>query len=194
MAVTPLASLQDVVNDIGRPLTPDEVTRATVMLEKASELFRREAQQHFTEGESHVQQLVGSCGTVKLAERPVLEVHEVTADRAGAPPLRFDRFKQELTVHGVRAGERVRVRYSHGGDVPDLVRLRVAEIVRKVLGISKKATEGVTQYSTTTGPMTDAETYASWAQGGQTMLAPDDAKLARSYRSKRRGAIVTSAS
>ncbi|GAA3581089.1 hypothetical protein GCM10022198_00230 [Klugiella xanthotipulae] len=182
-----LATIEDVVSAIGRDLTDDEAARAQFPLDKASELFRREARQHFTPGVSSPRlRVVG--GLVTLPQRPAGVVTKVTDSHGRQVPFTQD---AELVRVPERAGPLVRVTYSHGNEVvPDLVRLTVTEIARKVLGISKKALAGVTQYSDTTGPFTESETYATWAQGGQTMLSPDDAATARSYRVYRRYAIV----
>jgi hypothetical protein len=76
----------------------------------------------------------------------------------------------------------VLVEYTHGGDVPDLVRLAVAEIGAVVLRIDAQALTGVSQAGETTGPFSRQFSYASWAIGGATRLSPDDVKLARSFR------------
>lgn len=178
MAVTQLASVTDVKAALGRDLTTDETARVGAILDKASELFRAEARQQFTAGRSEVRVKVNG-GRVFLRERPVTEVHSVT-DEAGNP-VAYTRFKQWLDVpKGSHAF--VIVDYSHGGTVPDLVRLTIADVARQVLSINPNAAEGVTQYSEATGPFTEQYTYATWAQGGATRLAPDDLAIARKFR------------
>lgn len=71
------------------------------------------------------------------------------------------------------------------GEVPEAVRLRVAAISAKMLGIPEEARAGISQLSKTTGPTTDSVTFAGWALGGQVSLSPDDLRFARSYRKAR---------
>lgn len=187
MTVTQLASLSDVTAALGRDLTHEESLRVGAILDKASELFRRRSGQQFTPGES-VDRVKITANWVELVQRPVNEILLVEDDDENA--VAFERFESKLFLTGRCAGRFVRVAYTHGGDVPDLVRLTVADIARKVLLIDPKAVSGVTQRGETTGPFSEQYTYATWAQGGQTMLAPDDATIAASFRVKRYGSIV----
>jgi len=173
-----LATADDVEQQLGRDLSASEQIRVGGILAKASALFRLEAKQTFTAGESEVRLRV-SGGKVYLPERPVVDVVSVVDDQGAA--VDFTRFKQWLTVcRG--SHEFVTVTYTHGGEVPDLARLTVADIARKVLSIAPEAVSGATQASTTSGPYTDSATYAAWAVGGQTMLAPEDKAIARTFR------------
>lgn len=178
MAVVQLATAMEVAESFGRDLTPSEQARVGAVLDKASELFRLESGQQFTPGESEARVKVNG-GRVFLRQAPVVEVTSVTDDHGRDVP--FTLFKQWLTVPK-GSHEFVIVSYSHGGEVPDLVRLTVADVTRQVLSINPNAAEGVSQYSETTGPFTEQFTYASWAQGGAARLAPDDVAVARSFR------------
>lgn len=181
MAVVLLATQTDVEEQLGRALTTDEEARVEAILAKASELFRLEAGQDFTPGESHVELKVNG-GKVYLPQRPVASVTEVTDVEDS--DLGYSLFGQWLTV-GKVSHEFIRVRYTHGDAVvPDLVRLTVADVARKVLTIAPDALSGVTQTTDTSGPFSRNQSYATWAQGGQTMLAPDDKAIARSFRPK----------
>lgn len=180
MAVDKLASEADVRNAFGRDLTPDEKERVGAILDKASELFRSASGQQFTKGRSTVRLKVNG-GRVYLRQRKAAEVHSVRDDTGQTVPHTL--LGQWLTVPR-RSHSFVIVDYSHGGDVPDLVRLTIADVARQVLSINPNAAEGVTQYSETTGPFTDQFTYATWAQGGSTRLAPDDLAVAQSFKVK----------
>lgn len=182
----PLASAADVALVLGRDLTSEEATRIEPILAKASELFRRRSGQLFTPGTSVVRLKVDG-GQVYLAQRLVVAVNSVT-DCDGYT-VTYELFKQWLTVHRP-AHEFLTVDYSHGGEVPDVVRLCIAEIGKKVLSIDPSAAAGLTQYGETTGPFSSQSTFATWAQGGQTMLAPDDIVLADSFRVKLGGTLV----
>lgn len=190
--VVPLADASDVEEMLGRHLTSAEQDRVSGILDKASELFRRRSGQQFTPGESTVRLKV-TAGHVTLVQRPVVSVESVTDDCDPGRPVRHDLFASQLRVHGIDSGEFVRVTYTHGGDVPDTVRLCIADLARRVLEIAPAAISGVTQHGETTGPFTEQNTYAAWAIGGQTMLSPDDAALAESYRVRTRGSIIQSA-
>lgn len=188
MAVVQLASQADVEAALGRDLTTSEALKVDAILDKASELFRRRSGQQFTAGTSTVRlRVVGD--TVNLTQRPVVSVQSVVDDDGDA--VDYELKQARLVLDCPAGGEFVTVAYTHGGTVPDLVRLAIAEIGKKVLLISEHAQAGVVTHSETVGPFSESDTYAVWAQGGQTMLAPADAALADSYRVKTYGAIVT---
>ena len=191
MAVVQLASQADVVAALGRVLTSEESARVGAILDKASELFRRRSGQQFTAGTSFVRlRVVGD--QVSLPQRPVVSVTAVTTDDGEDTAVTFGTlFQSKVRLSGVVGGDMVRVNYSHGSaTVPDLVRLTVADITRKVLEIDPNAVSGKTQHSETVGPFTEQDTYATWAQGGQTMLSPSDADIADSFRVRSYGAVV----
>lgn len=187
-----LASVTDVVGAIGRTLTSDETAKAGAILDKASELFRVASGQQFTEGTSVVRLRV-TANFVVLPQRPVVSVDGVTEDSNAGADIPFELFKSRLTLSGVRAGQMVRASYTHGGNVPEIIRLTIAELCKKVLTISPKAAAGITSAMEVTGPFTDQEAYATWAVGGQTMLAPSDLEVAHSFRVKIPGSIILGA-
>lgn len=180
MSVVQLAAETDVKAALGRDLTTDEKARVGAILDKASELFRLESGQQFTAGSSTSRVKVNG-GRAVLRQAPVVEVTSVVDDLGNHVP--FTLFKQTLTVPK-RSHEFVIVEYSHGGAVPDLVRLTVADVARQVLQIDPKAARGMSAAMEVTGPFTDQHTYAVWAQGGATRLAPADVAVARSFRVK----------
>lgn len=172
-----LAVKADVVLVLGRALTTEESNRADAVLLKASALFRREARQTFTPDRTSPRLCVIG-GRVYLPERPVTEVHSVTDDLE-VTITSWSRKDQWLVVDGYASDEFLTVDYSHGAtEVPDLVRLTVAEVAMKVLTIGPAARVGAESEST--GPF--SITYATWARGGQTALAPEDKAVARSFR------------
>lgn len=173
-----LADQDDVAAALGRPLTPAEAERVGFILEKVSDLFRLEAGQQFTPGRSTVRRKVDG-GRVLLTQRPVEEVEDVRTDQG--QPVKWSLLGQWLTVP-LRSTDFVVVTYTHGGSVPDLVRLTVADVARKVLLIDPRAASGVSQYGHTEGPFSEQSTYAAWAQGGQASLSPEDKAIARSFR------------
>src|SRR5690554_1298715 len=127
MAVVQLASSEDVVDALGRDLTDSEELKVGAILDKASELFRNRSGQQFTPGTSSVRLRV-VADKVTLPQRPVVSVESVVEDVAGGAAVPFDLFQSALTLDYPRGGDFVRVAYTHGGDVPDLVRLTIAEI------------------------------------------------------------------
>lgn len=185
MAVVQLASATDVAAALGRALTSEETAKVVAVLDKASELFRYRSGQQFTTGTSTVR-IRNRAGVVTLMQRPVTAVTAVKDDDGADLTFVWDGRAQ----FKVSSSEKyVTVTYSHGGAVPDLVRLTVAEIGKKVLLISPNAQAGMTSSMETTGPFTDQESYATWAQGGQTMLSPSDDAIALSYRIPMAGPI-----
>lgn len=183
MAVTQLAVAADVVAAMGRALTSSEVTQVEPILDMASELFRRRSGQMFTTGTSTVRLKVNGA-RVYLPQVPVTTVTSVVDD--GGAAVAYTLAGNWLTLNAASASADsasfVTVAYSHGGTVPELVRLTIADLARKVLSIDPRAITGLSQFSATEGPYSDSGTYAAWAVGGQTMLSPTDAALADSYR------------
>lgn len=180
MAVEQLATQADVESALGRDLTPDEQERVGAILDKACELFRSVSGQTFTPARSTVRVKVNG-GRAFLRQKPVQTIHTVKDD-AGRDVF-YTRIGRWLRVP-MGSHEFVNVDYSHGGDVPDLVRLTIADIARQILSIDPVASSGVSQFSETTGPFTDQLTYATWAQGGATRLSPEDNAIARSFQVK----------
>ncbi|HXH34331.1 MAG TPA: hypothetical protein VNJ54_07960 [Plantibacter sp.] len=182
-----LAFVPDVEAAMGRALTPEESERAEVMLVKASELFRLRSGRLFTPGSSTVRLKVNG-GEVRLPQSPVNDVQSVIDDCGATIP--HTRFGQVLTLHRL-SHEFVRVSYTHGSDdVPELIRVTIAEITARVLRIDTRAAAGVTQRSKTTGPFTEAEIFATHAVGGQLLLSPDDLAVALSFRAVSTGGTI----
>ncbi|MCA0217925.1 MAG: hypothetical protein LCH43_11295 [Actinobacteria bacterium] len=188
MTVVQLASAADVQATLGRDLTSPEAIRVEAILDKASEDFRRRSRQNFTPGESTVRLKVNDR-EVYLPQRPVVAVASVT-DRNGQP-VTFTRQGQTLFCVSLPSSAFVTVTYQHGSaEVPDVVRLCIAEVAKRAITINAQAASGASSYNRTAGPYSEQTTFAAWAVGGQTMLSPSDIALADSYRPKRGGAVV----
>ncbi|PYY63618.1 hypothetical protein DEJ30_11945 [Curtobacterium sp. MCPF17_003] len=180
-----LATKEDVVAALGRDLTTSEAKQVIPHLTKVSELFRLEARQQFTPGRS-TNRLRVTAGGLTLPQRPVRAV--LTVD--GQPGDRFTLLGQRLEVPA-QTGTFVVVDYEHGYDaIPGLVVTTVAGIVAQLFEADPRARAGVSQRGETRGPFSVQETYAAWAQGAAPRLAPDDVKVAQSYRVKSYGLIV----
>jgi len=148
-----------------------------------SEQFRRRSGQTFTTSTPTVRLKVNG-GRVYLTQRPVTSVTSVV-DSAGAA-VTYTHAGQWLTIDSASTScssdAFVTVTYAAGGAVPDVVRLRIADIARRILMIPATTAGGSTKHSETRGPFSVSDEYAAWAVGGQTMLSPDDSALADSYR------------
>lgn len=181
----PLASVEDVQTQLGRDLTTAETARVADILAKASSAFRRLSRQDFTPNTSTVRLKVNG-GQIRLEQEPANSVSTVVDDRGNDVGFRL--LGQLLFVWDLKhlcplpSDEFVTVTYSHGGEVPDLVRVTIAELAAKILRIDPTAAAGVTTGTVTTGPFSETRTYAGWAVGGTTMLSPDDQAVALSYR------------
>lgn len=180
MTVAQLATADDVVEFLGRSLTSSEARRVEPILDKASELFRKESGQRFTAGTSQNRLRVRGGTDVFLPQRPVVSVESVTDD--GGEPVAYTVRGQMIRLAESSALSYVLVDYTHGAKVPDLVRLAVAEIGAVVLRVDEQALGGASQTQETTGPFSRQSSYASWAIGGATRLSPEDVALARSFR------------
>ncbi|WP_306365445.1 hypothetical protein [Nocardia sp. CC227C] len=186
-----LAADTDVETQLGRSLTTAEQDKVGDVLAKASDLFRREAEQDFTPGESTVRLKVEG-GRVRLPQAPATEVTAVVDDDGA--DIDHELSGQWLTV--TRDGtpmvshEFVTVTYSHGGAVPDLVRITIAEIAAKVLRAPAQAQAGIVTQQRSAGGFQETNTYAAWALGGGTTLSPEDRAVARSFRYRGTKVIV----
>lgn len=174
-----LATVQDVQGLLGHAVSGEDAARLPNILIKLSELFRREAGQHFTPKRSTVRRKV-TGGEIYLSQWPAVAVHSVTT--LSGRPVEFNHVGQWVYVPGFTSEAMLLVDYEHGGETPDLVRDTVADAARQILSIAPEAVAGITQGQETTGPMTESSSYATWAQGGSTRLSPEDRVIARSFR------------
>lgn len=185
---TPLATPEDVRVALGRDLTDSETLQVDAKLKQASELFRKEALQTFTQARS-TRRLKVDGGEVRLPQNPVVEVHSVTLD--DGTPVEWTElfgvtFRVPLLSHSF-----VRVDFTHGSDeVPELVVTTVAAAVARVFGIDPLAKSGLSQFQSTTGPFSDGGTFAAWAVGGEVTLSPAEIATARGYRPVRTSRTV----
>lgn len=82
----PLASLTDLSDRLGRPLTAAEEARATALLADASAKVRSYTKQAFTRSDDEAVVLRAQQGELRLPQRPVLGVASVVAIGAGGAP------------------------------------------------------------------------------------------------------------
>lgn len=84
----PLASLTDLSDRLGRPLTTPEEARAQALLADASAKVRAYTKQNFTRVDNETVVVRAQQGEIRLPQRPVLAVTSVAAiDAGGAPDL-----------------------------------------------------------------------------------------------------------
>lgn len=84
----PLASLADLSDRLGRPLTAGEEARGQALLADASALVRSFTGQDFTRIDDETVVMRAQQGEIRLPKRPVIEVTAVVAvGAAGAPDL-----------------------------------------------------------------------------------------------------------
>lgn len=189
--MAPLATVEDVRTQLQRELTAAETARTPDILAKASAAFRRISRQQFTPGESAVRLLVQG-GEIHLEQKPVIAVTAVVNDHGDDVDHQLDGQLLRVTRNGcpLASHQFVKVTYSHGGTIPDEVRIAVAEIAAKVLRIPAAAAAGISMQQRSADVYSENNTYAAWAVGGATSLSPDDRALAESYRSRRTKVIV----
>ncbi len=188
---TPLATSADVVNALGRALTTSEQQGVDDRLITASGLFRDEARRQFTPGRKTVRRKVNG-GEVRLPETPVTTIHSVTTH--DGPVTTYTRDGNILHV-SLPSDHFVTVDYSFGSNaIPEEVRTAVAAMVARTYGVDKRAAAGMTQFSSSEGPYSASGQFATWAVGGQVILAPADANVARKYRPPRLTSTIVSTS
>lgn len=187
MALELLAAPLDVVERLGRALTPTEENRVEALLRDASAKVRNVSTQTFTLVEDDVVYLKRSnSGRVRLPQRPVVSVASVTDVNDNA--FSYTRVNNELRVSTswLNAFEvepyrcfppEVKVTYTHGGEVPDAIIAVVCSIVGRALGTEPDQSgivqEGIDGYSYTTG--------SAAAQGGLGLLA-SEREVCESFR------------
>lgn len=187
MTVTALASTSDVSKALGRDLTGDEQNRAQHVLDLLSEKFRTEASQTFSV-ETYTHRLKADGGLIRFPRTPLVDVISVVSDDTEA--LTWTVEGNAIRVPVLGSDGFATVTYKAGYEqVPDVVRLQIADEAQKIISINPKAREGYTQTTEVTGPLTDGGTFGTWAVGGQAMLSPDSIALARRFRPRKAGRI-----
>lgn len=82
----PLASISDLSDRLGRPLTSAEEARAQALLADASAKVRAYTKQAFTRTDNETVVVRAQQGEIRLPQRPVLNVTSVVAIGAGGAP------------------------------------------------------------------------------------------------------------
>jgi len=172
-----LATIEDVEARLGRELTTAEELQATAWLDDASAIFIQRAVQKFEVGDSRVR-LFPRDGVVRLVQRPVIEVTEVTDIDGVEIEFTFDGHQ---SIYELGSFSPVIVSYEHGSaDIPADVVAVVAGMVVRTLQIPADAAAGIQQQAV--GPF--SQSYASWAVGRQVLMSPSDIEVANYYRER----------
>lgn len=200
-----LAAAVDVAHELGladeNALSSEQTARVPGLLTKASATFRRVAGRQFSQGiYTHRLQVVG--GRVRLLESPVVGVQSVVDDSGNA--VAFTRVGDWLNVSGHHAnndasfacyqpaggnsGWFVTATYT-GGDIPDEVKVAVAQIVARALTVDPEAATGLKSHNQTLGPIAESKSFFDWAADA-VALTVDELALAESYRDPRGARIV----
>ena len=82
----PLASISDLSDRLGRPLTSAEEARAQALLVDASAKVRAYTRQAFTRTDNETVVIRAQQGEIRLPQRPVIDVTSVVAIGAGGAP------------------------------------------------------------------------------------------------------------
>jgi hypothetical protein len=172
-----LATIADVEARLGRLLSNPEKAQANAWLDDASAIFVQRAVQKFEVGESTVR-LFPRDGVVRLVQRPVIEIIEVTDIDGVEIEYTFDGHQ---SLYELGSYSPVIVEYEHGSEfVPDDVVAVVAGMVVRTLLIPADAAAGIQQQAV--GPF--SQSYAAWAVGRQVLMSPSDIEVANYYREK----------
>jgi hypothetical protein len=172
-----LATIADVEDRLGRTLTQAEQSQANAWLDDASAIFIQRSVQKFEVGESRVR-LFPRDGVVRLVQRPVIEVIEVTDIDGVQIEFTFDGHQ---SIYELGTFSPVIVDYEHGSeDIPADVVAVVSGMVVRTLQIPADAAAGIQQQAV--GPF--SQSYASWAVGRQVLMSPSDIEVANYYRER----------
>lgn len=197
MPLSPLAAQADVEAQLGRPCTPDEVSRVTGLLAVASSLIRSHTRQDFTQQQT-VTTLRSVNATVKLPQRPVISVEDLQAILrdgvlVGMPLWYFDGID---TIGGVAVADdvvinlpawyatwwtgSVRVTYTHGyATIPDDVMQVCAGMVYRMFNSPGSGQVGITServYRYYEYQLADG------ANSGQIVLSASDKVILKRYK------------
>jgi hypothetical protein len=172
-----LATIADVEARLGRLLSNPEKAQANAWLADASAIFVQRAVQKFEVSESTVR-LFPRDGVVRLVQRPVIEIIEVTDIDGVEIEYTFDGHQ---SLYELGSYSPVIVEYEHGSaNIPDDVVAVVAGMVVRTLLIPADAAAGIQQQAV--GPF--SQSYAAWAVGRQVLMSPSDIEVANYYREK----------
>ncbi len=172
-----LATIADIQARLGRTLTSAENAQATAWLDDASAMFVQRAVQKFEVSESVVR-LFPRDGVVRLVQRPVIEINDVTDIDGVTIDFTFDGHQ---SIYELGSYSPVIVDYDHGSEtIPDDVVAVVAGMVVRTLLVPDDAAAGIQQQSV--GPF--SQSFASWAVGRQVLMSPSDIEVANYYREK----------
>ena len=172
-----LATIADIQARLGRTLTTAENAQATAWLDDASAMFVQRAVQKFEVSESVVR-LFPRDGVVRLVQRPVIEINDVTDIDGVTIDFTFDGHQ---SIYELGSYSPVIVDYDHGSaTIPDDVVAVVAGMVVRTLLVPDDAAAGIQQQSV--GPF--SQSFASWAVGRQVLMSPSDIEVANYYREK----------
>lgn len=177
----PLADRLTVETALGRKLDSEEVLQVEHLIAVASNAFASAARISFGAGTQRVR-LISQSGMLSIRQPGVTEIQAVQDDDGTPLDYQWDKDRPQVVTTRTETGAGCWVSYAYNYTPPKTVGLRIAEIVKRTLMVPKNAQAGLTQFSETKGPFTRSGTYATWAVGGQTLLSPEDLRLARSLR------------
>lgn len=182
-----LASLSDLEARMGVSLSGSDATRAQALLEDASAAAVAYTGQQFTPGQSTAVFNVRR-GFARLGQMPVVSVDDVETIDGQSVYYRFeepDRVYLTLSQQDVFEWEpfrtippKVRITYSHGGDVPGDIVAVVCSVAGRAFGVRPQDTaisqETIGQYNYSTG--------SAASSGAVGFLLPERAVLDRYVR------------
>lgn len=199
-----LAAPVDVAHELGltdeTEFSSEQTNRAPGLLVSASRTFRRHAGRQFTPGTyTHRCQVIG--GRLRPLETPVASITSVVDDSGN--PVAFTRVGDWLNVsghhntdasfacyrpEGHNSGWFVTVTYT-GGQIPEDVKVTVAQIAARQLTVDPVAATGVKVHDQTLGPISERKQFFDWAAESVT-LTDEECAFAESFRDARGSRIV----
>lgn len=192
-----LATVADLEDRLGRDLTDTEASRAQALLEDASAAVRRYTRQQFDLVEDDERVLRAQGGTIRLPQRPVIDVTKVEAvGGAGAPDVTIADWLWD-GIDQIRLGNgnyvinlpeawwdddgypgTYRVTYSHGyAEVP-------GDVVRVVCAMATRTITSPSMAGGVVGESVGPYSYRLDAPGGglAVMLTQADKETLADYR------------
>lgn len=175
--MTPLATPTDVAHALGledeNSFTTSQSVRASLLLDKVSSMFRIAAQRVFTSGQLDVRLMV-TGGRVQLTETPAT-IESVTDCDGNSVDYVLD--GKTLLVN-YPTGVFLDVSYTFDDQVPDAVRVAVAETVARYLTVDPLSAQA---QSTDLQAGDFRQRFASWVSSS-VQLPGEVLELAKSFR------------
>lgn len=182
---------EDLEAALGRSMTVAEKARSGHLSSQVIDAFEREAfgeLANYGFGEGTVtQRLKSDGGVVSLPYRMVQEVISVTDVHGRDIPYTWNDWQAQAIHTRLRSAEFAVVTYDWKLEAGKATTALLTDAVARALAVPDAVRAGANQLTSSTGPFSQTQNFASWTVGGQALLSPEDKRAARAFRPRSRG-------